>query len=113
MQINTIRQWVAVGTIAAAMLAGLSVRAQAQEEVARKIKSQANPVYPDLARKMHIAGTVKIQVTVAKDGSVKSTKVVGGPPLLIDASVDAAKRFKFEEGKDDTTQVIEFKYNAQ
>src|SRR5262249_22006122 len=89
---NKFRQWLAVGALtfaAAAMVLGSSTRAFGQDEAPpRKIKSQVNPVYPDLARKMHIAGVVKIQVTIAKDGSVKATKVVGGPPLLIDASVD-------------------------
>ena len=77
-----------------------------------RMDTKSRPGIP-LTAACGIAGTVKVQVTVAKDGSVKSTKVVGGPPLLIDASVDAAKHFKFEEAKDDTTQVIEFKYNAQ
>ena len=42
---------------------------------------------------------------------LKSTKVIGGPPLLIDASVDAVKRWKFDDAKDETTQAVEFKYN--
>jgi membrane protein involved in colicin uptake len=54
---------------------------------------------------------VKLQLVISKDGIVKSTKVIGGPPLLIDASIDAVKRWKFEEAKDETTQPVEFKYN--
>jgi TonB family protein len=100
------------GALAIALLApALSSPAQAQEETQRKVKQRVDPLYPELARKMHIAGTVKLQVVIAKDGSVKSTKVIGGPPLLIDASVDAVKRWKFEEAKDETTQPVEFKYN--
>ena len=89
----------------------LGTRAQAQEETTRKVKARVDPMYPELARKMHISGTVKLQIVVSKDGTVKSTKVIGGPPLLIDASVDAVKRWKFEEAKDETTQPVEFKYN--
>jgi TonB family protein len=89
----------------------LTSSAQAQEDAARKVKSRVDPLYPELARRMHISGTVKLQVVIAKDGNVKSTKVIGGPPLLIDASVDAVKRWKFEEAKDETTQPVEFKYN--
>jgi TonB family protein len=85
--------------------------AHGQEEVVRKIKSRVDPVYPELARRMHISGTVKLQVVVAKDGTVKSTKVIGGPPLLIDATVDAVKRWKFEEAKEETTQPQEVRYN--
>jgi TonB family protein len=93
------------------IIPALSSPAHGQEEVVRKIKSRVDPVYPELARRMHISGTVKLQVVVAKDGTVKSTKVIGGPPLLIDATVDAVKRWKFEEAKEETTQPQEVKYN--
>jgi TonB family protein len=95
----------------ALVLPALSAPAQAQEESSRKVKSRVDPMYPELARKMHIGGTVKLQVVISKEGSVKSTKVIGGPPLLIDASVDAVKRWKFEEAKEETTQPVEFKYS--
>ena len=95
----------------ALVLPGLSTAVQAQEETTRKIKSRVEPMYPELARRMHISGTVKLQIVVTKDGNVKSTKVIGGPPLLIDASVDAVKRWKFDDAKDETTQAVEFKYN--
>ena len=100
------------GTLALALTVPfLAPQAQAQEETTRKVKARVDPLYPELARKMHISGTVKLQLVIAKDGTVKSTKVIGGPPLLIDASVDAVKRWKFEEAKDETTQPVEFKYN--
>ena len=95
----------------ALVLPGLSTAVQAQEETTRKIKSRVEPMYPELARRMHISGTVKLQIVVTKDGNVKSTKVIGGPPLLIDASVDAVKRWKFDDAKDETTQAVELKYN--
>jgi TonB family protein len=101
--------WGALGL--ALMIPALSSPTQAQEETTRKVKSRVDPVYPELARRMHISGTVKLQVVISKDGNVKSTKVIGGPPLLIDASVDAVKRWKFEDAKDETTQPVEFRYN--
>jgi TonB family protein len=100
------------GALAVALIIpAFSPMAHGQEEVVRKIKSRVDPVYPELARRMHISGTVKLQVVVAKDGTVKSTKVIGGPPLLIDATVDAVKRWKFEEAKEETTQPQEVRYN--
>ena len=56
---------------------------QAQsEEIMRRAKSKVQPQYPDLARKMKIAGTVKIEVVVAPNGAVKDAHVVGGHPVL-------------------------------
>jgi len=100
------------GALALAIIVpAMSSPAQGQEEVTRKIKSRVDPLYPELARRMHISGTVKLQLVIAKDGTVKSAKVIGGPPLLIDATVDAVKRWKYEEAKEETTQPQEVKYN--
>jgi TonB family protein len=69
------------------------------------------PQYPELARRLKIGGTVKIEVRVAPDGKVKSTKVVGGPPLLIESAVDAVKRWKFEAAPGDTIGLVEVKFD--
>ena len=60
---------------------------------------------------MNITGVVKIQVTVATNGSVKNTKLVGGHPLLANAALDALKRWRFEAGPEETTGIVEFKFD--
>ena len=89
----------------------LPLRAQ-QEEITRKVKSKVPPVYPDLARRMNITGVVKLQVVVAPNGSVKNTKLVGGHPLLANAAMDAVKKWRFENAAEETTGVVEFKFEA-
>jgi TonB family protein len=85
-------------------------RAQ-QDEISRKVKTKVYPSYPELARRMSIAGVVKVQVVVAPNGSVKTTKVVGGHPLLVNAAVDAVKKWRFESAAEETTGVVEFKFD--
>ena len=82
------------------------------EEITRKVKSRVQPVYPEIARRMNIAGTVRVQVVVAPNGNVKSTKLVGGHPLLANAAIDALKKWRFESGAEDTTGVVEFKFET-
>ncbi len=82
-----------------------------QEEVNRKIKSQVAPVYPELARKMNITGIVKVQVTIAPNGTVKTVKLVGGHPLLANAAMDSVKKWRYEPAKDETTTVVEFRFD--
>ncbi|MGC2194187.1 MAG: TonB family protein [Terriglobales bacterium] len=82
-----------------------------QEEITRKVKTKVSPAYPELARRMSISGVVKVQVVVAPNGSVKSTKVVGGHPLLVNAAVDAVKKWHFETASEETTGVVEFKFD--
>ena len=87
--------------------------ASAQEELTRKVKSRIAPTYPDIARRMNITGTVKVMVVVAPNGNIKTTKVVGGHPLLVTAAVDALKKWKFEPAADETTGTVEFKFSPQ
>jgi TonB family protein len=86
-------------------------RALGQDDLPRKVKSRVAPVYPSLARQMNIAGTVKVQVTIAANGTVKSTKLVGGHPLLANAALDAIKKWRFDTGPEETTGVVEFKFD--
>ena len=82
----------------------------AQEELPRKVKSRVDPVYPPLARRMSLGGTVKVAVVVTPSGSVKTMKVVGGHPLLVTAATDALRKWKFENAAEESTGIVEFKF---
>ena len=82
------------------------------EEGKRKVKTKVTPTVPELARRMNITGKVKIEVVITPDGHVKSTRVVGGHPLLVQACQDAVKEWKFVPAPEETTQVVEFEFHA-
>jgi protein TonB len=82
------------------------------DESKRKVKTKVSPVYPELARRMNVAGKVKIEVVISPDGHVKTTRVVGGHPLLVQACQDAVKEWKFAPASEETTQVVEFEFRA-
>jgi TonB family protein len=84
-----------------------------QEEVNRKAKLRVAPVYPELARRMNITGVVKVQVTVAPNGSIKNAKLVGGHPVLASAALDAVKKWRFETGPEDSTGIVEFRFDPK
>jgi TonB family protein len=79
----------------------------------RKIRTRVTPEYPALAKQMNVTGKVKIEATVAADGHVVSTKVVGGSPLLVNAALDALKKWRFEPSSKDTTEIVEFEFSPQ
>jgi TonB family protein len=79
----------------------------------RKVSSRVSPVYPELAKKMHIHGVVKVEVIVRPNGSVKSTRVLGGNPVLVDAAQDAVGKWKFEAGQGETTEVVQVSFEGQ
>jgi len=80
------------------------------QESERKVKSKVQPEYPDIARKMGLTGTVRLQIVVAPSGVVKDTKVIGGHPILVNAAVDAVKKWRFESASEETTKTVEFKF---
>jgi len=79
----------------------------------RKVRSRVVPEYPALARQMNVTGKVKIETTIAADGHVIGTRVVGGSPLLVNAALEALKQWRFEPASKDTTEIIEFEFNGQ
>ena len=82
------------------------------DEGKRKVKSKVSPAYPELAKRMSVTGKVKIEVVITPDGRVKSTRVIGGHPLLVQACQDAVKEWKFAAAPEETTQIVEFEFNA-
>jgi TonB family protein len=79
----------------------------------RKNTSRAAPNYPDLARKMHIHGTVRVEAVVRSNGSVKSTRILGGNPVLVDAALEAVGRWRFEAAQSESTEVVQIVFETQ
>jgi TonB family protein len=96
-------------TIAAIHLQGQ----KGDSEIVRRAKSKVQPSYPELARKMNIAGTVKVEVVVNPNGTVKEARVMGGHPVLANAALDAAKQWRFEPAPGESTGVIDFKFEPR
>lgn len=101
------RKFIVVAVVALAMTLLRPARAED-----RKVKIQIEPTYPELAKQMHLNGTVRVEVTVNEQGMVKQTKVVGGNPVLADAAVKAVQKWKFEPGPEETRLLtFDFKGN--
>jgi TonB family protein len=79
----------------------------------RKIVSRTEPSYPALAIRMHIQGIVKLEAVVRPNGTVKSTRVIGGNPVLVDAATAAVGKWKFEAGPNETTEIVQVTFVEQ
>lgn len=93
------------------MLGGLTVAEDSEVSGARKIISRASATYPEMARKINLQGTVKLQVTVSPDGKAKSTRVIGGSPLLVKAAEDSLYRFRWAPAKEESQELIEIRFH--
>jgi len=57
---------------------------------------RASPNYPPLARTARVSGTVRVEVVVDEGGKVVSAHAVSGHPLLQEAAVEAAQKWRFK-----------------
>jgi TonB family protein len=93
---------------AAILSCAAAVSSSAQE--ARKAISKPSPRYPEIAKQLKLVGTVKVEIIVGPDGKVKSTNVVGGHPILVDATLSALKEWKYEPAKTETVATLTFDF---
>ena len=113
---QTMRMWL-VGVLLAALattVVFLPYSAVAQEDiVTRKLKTKVTPNYPEIARRMAIVGKVKLSLVIAPNGSVRDAKVIGGHPILVNAAIDAVKKWKYEPTGNETSGTIEITFASQ
>jgi TonB family protein len=69
----------------------------------RPIKQRVTPNYPELARRLHVSGMVRIAATVTPEGNVSATKTVSGNRMLSEAAEDAVHKWKFAPGPEEST----------
>ena len=98
-------------SLAASVCAQSGSVAQEQSEVKRKVVSRVVPVYPELASKMQITGTVKVEAVIAPNGKLKSTQVIGGNPVLIRAAVDAIEKWRWAPAPQESKELIELNFH--
>jgi TonB family protein len=87
-------------------LACLSAPVLLSQELPRKVIAKTLPAIPPMARKIHLVGKVKLELTVAANGSVASAKMVGGSPVFEQNAIAAAKQWKFERSENETKEMI-------
>jgi TonB family protein len=97
---------------AALLVSGASAQQSNTDDGKRKVKAKTAPAYPELARRMNVTGKVKIEVIITPDGHVRSSRVIGGHPLLVQSCQDAVKEWKFFPAPEETTQMIEFDFHG-
>jgi TonB family protein len=87
--------------------------AQASSDSTRRVVRKLVPNYPELAKKMNLAGTVRVLATLAPDGTVRSLEAMGGNPVFIKAAEDSLYKWKFASAAVETKEVVELHFNPQ
>jgi TonB family protein len=95
------------------LLTSAAMPAQVASEQVRKVVVRVSPTYPDLAKRMHITGVVKLRATIAAGGAVTLVEPVGGNPVLLKAAQDAVHNWSFAPSSAETKEVIELRFDAR
>ncbi len=53
------------------------------------------PIYPAIAKAAHISGTVVLQATISKTGTIENLHVISGHSMLQQAAIDAVRTWKY------------------
>jgi len=53
------------------------------------------PIYPAIGKAVGAQGTVILQATISKAGTVENLRVASGPPLLQQAALDAVRTWRY------------------
>jgi protein TonB len=64
-------------------------------EMARLIH-RVEPLYPPLARQMHVSGVVELVGIIATNGRIRELKLMNGNPLLAPSALDAVRQWVYE-----------------
>jgi len=83
------------------------------QETSRKVTARTSPNYPEMARKMHLHGRVKVEAVISPHGSVISATMVGGNPVFERSAIDAVKQWKFEPAEKETKTVVVVEFAGQ
>jgi protein TonB len=56
---------------------------------------KTQPIYPPIAKAARVQGTVVLQATISKSGTIENLKVVSGPAMLTQAALDAVRTWRY------------------
>jgi len=61
-----------------------------------KLTTMSRPVYPPEAKAARSQGVVKLNATIAKDGTIQHLEVISGHPLLVQSALDAVRQWVYQ-----------------
>jgi protein TonB len=77
----------------------------------RKLISRVEPEYPDALKRLYIGGVVRVEVLVAPNGAVKSTKLLGGSPILGQSTMKAIKQWRYAPAASEETLTVRLEFD--
>ena len=86
------------------------IHSHTQGASVRRLVNRTAPAYPVLARKLALEGVVRVEATVAADGTVEAVAVKGGHPVLAQSAANAVRNWKWEPAARESHEFVEVKF---
>lgn len=106
-RLSSAMKWLRAGAL---ILLAASLAAPGRAADDRAIKTKVSPVYPEIAKRMKIMGTVRVEATVSPDGKVTAVRVVSGNGMLGAAAADAVSKWRYAPADAESTIEIELNF---
>ena len=100
------RKFVQASALALVLAMALPVLASG----ARGVKTRVAPIYPEIAKRMRVSGTVKLEAAVDAQGKVTDVKELSGNHILALAAKEALLHWKFEPAPAETNETIDINF---
>jgi TonB family protein len=96
------------------LLSGVPFVAQIQEQSTRerKLIARVEPEYPETLKRLYIGGVVRVEVEVSPNGVVKSTKLLGGSPILGQSTMKAIKQWRYAPAASNETLTVKVEFDS-
>jgi TonB family protein len=82
-----------------------------QNSPERKMITRIEPEYPDALKRLYIGGVVRVEVVVAPNGVVKSTKLLGGSPILGQSTMKAIKQWRYAPAASEEVLTVRLEFD--
>ncbi len=96
------------------LLSAVPFVAQVQEQSSseRKLITRVEPEYPETLKRLYIGGVVRVEVEVEPSGVVKSTKLLGGSPILGQSTMKAIKQWRYAPSASEETLTVKIEFDS-
>ena len=89
----------------------LAAQSSEQDSSDRKVITRVEPEYPDALKRLYIGGVVRVEVLVAPNGLVKSTRLLGGSPILGQSTMKAVKQWRYAPASSEETLTVKLEFD--
>jgi TonB family protein len=95
------------------LVSAMPLAAQARDENSsdRRLVTRIEPEYPEALKRLYIGGVVRLEVLVAPNGVVKSTKLLGGSPILGQSTMKAVKQWRYAPAAAEQTLTVKLEFD--